>query len=180
MELLRGACCFFVSFYARAKVPRIFLRTPEIRSAPHLSTQGAHTVPNGRRPGAGLQGTGVQWAIFSCYLLRCELHMLSRQASFGCLSNSGQPGDMHLSQLPGQPAAQSSSQDGGNENSATWPATMPASKLHLSCHCLGYSELGLLTLHGNTGTKDQLEGFKCLAKVARKVSSSAFCFHNGN
>lgn len=100
------------------------------------------------------------------------------QASSGCISNSGQPRDVHLSQLPGQPAAQCSSQDGSNENSVTWPATMPVSKLYLSCHCRGYSERGLLTLHGNTGTKGQLEGFKCLAKVARKVSSSAFCFHN--
>lgn len=55
---------------------------------------------------------------------------------------------------------------------------MPVSKLYLSFHCLGYSELGLLTHHGNTGTKGQLEGFKCPAKVARKVSSSGFCFHN--
>lgn len=104
--------------------------------------------------------------------------MLSRQASSDCISNSGQPRDIHLSQLPGQPAAQCSSQDGSNENSVTWPATTPASKPHLSFHCLGYSELGLLTLHGNMGTKGQLEGFTRLAKVARKVSSSAFSLHN--
>lgn len=104
--------------------------------------------------------------------------MLSRQASLGCISNSGQPRDVHLSQLPGQPAAQCSSQDGSDENSITWPANMPASKMYLAFHRLGYSELGLLTLHGNTGTKGQLEGFKCPAKVARKVSSSGFCLHN--
>lgn len=115
---------------------------------------------------------------FSCYQLSRELHRLSRQASFGCISNSGQPRDIHLPQLPGQPAAQCSSQDGSNENSVTWPANMPVSKPYLSFHCLGYSELGLLTLHGNTGTKGQLEGFKCLAKVARKVSSSGLCFHD--
>lgn len=104
--------------------------------------------------------------------------MLSTQASFGCISNSGQPRDIHLSQLPGQPAAQCSSQDGSNENSVTWSANMPVSKLYLSSHCPGYSELGLLTLHGNTGTKGQLEGFIHLEKVARKVSSSGICFHN--
>lgn len=104
--------------------------------------------------------------------------MLTRQASFGCISNSGQPGDIHLSQLPGQPAAQRSSQDGSNENSVTWSANMPVSTLYLLSPCLGYSELGLLTLHGNTGTKGQREGYKCLEKVARKVSSSGICFHN--
>lgn len=123
-------------------------------------------------------GTGAQWAIFSCYQINRELHMLSRQASFGCISNSGQPRDIHLSQLPGQPAAWCSSQDRSNENTVTWPASMPVSKLYLSSHCLGYSELGLLTLHGNTGTKGQLQGFKCLTKVARKVSSPDICFHN--
>lgn len=89
--------------------------------------------------------------------------------------------DIHLSQLPGQPAARSSSQDGSNENSVTWPATMPASqpasKLHLSCPCPGYSELGLLTLHGNTGTKGQLErdlniSQKLLEKSAAQPSVS--------
>lgn len=104
--------------------------------------------------------------------------MLCRQASFGSISNSRQPRDIHLSQLPEPPAARCSSQDGSNENSVTWPVSMPVSELSLSFHCPGYSELGLLTLHGNTGTKGQLEGFKCLAKVARKVSSSGFCFHN--
>lgn len=104
--------------------------------------------------------------------------MLSRQASFGCISNSGQPRDVHLPQLPGQPAAQCSSQDRSDGNRATWPANMPVSRLYLSFHGLGYSELGLLTLHGNTGTKGQLEGLKCLAKVARKVSSSVLYFHN--
>lgn len=104
--------------------------------------------------------------------------MLSMQASLGCISNSRQPRDIHLSRLPGQPAAQCSSQDRSNENSVTWSANMPVSKLYLSSPCLGYSELGLLTLHGNTGTKGLLEGFKCLEKVARKVSSSGICFHN--
>lgn len=94
--------------------------------------------------------------------------MLNRQTSFGYISNSRQPRDIHLAQLPEQPAALCSSQDGSNESSVTWPANTPVSKLYLSFHCLGYSELGLLTLHGNTGTKGQLEGFKYLAKVARK------------
>lgn len=67
--------------------------------------------------------------------------MLSRKASLGCISDSRQPRDIHLSQLPGQLAAQRSSQDGSNENSLTWPAKMPASKLYLAFHCLGYSEL---------------------------------------
>lgn len=53
---------------------------------------------------------------------------------------------------------------------------MPVSKLYLSFHCLGYSELGLLTHHGNTGTKGQLEGFKCPAKVARKSAALASAF----
>lgn len=69
------------------------------------------------------------------------LHMLRREASLGCGSNSGRPTDMHLAQLPSQPAAQRSSQDESKENGVTWPAGMPLSKPYLSVHCLGYSEL---------------------------------------
>lgn len=97
---------------------------------------------------------------------------------FCSVSNCGQPRDIHLSQLRGQPAALRSSQDWRQANSVTCPANTLASRQYLSAHCLGYSERGLLTLHGNTGTKGQLEGLKYLAKVARKVGSSGFCFHN--
>lgn len=189
MDLLRSllfvlgfsfVCLFLVLLpFMQSQSPQIFLRIIKICSAPHLlSTEWVHTVLQGSQPGAAVPGTGAQWAIFSCYLLNREPHMLRRQASFGSVSNSGQPRDIHLSQLLGQPAAQCSSQDRRQANSVTCPANTLASRLYLSALCLGYSERGLLTLHGNTGTKGQLEGLKCLAKVARKVGSLGFCFHN--
>ena len=88
--------------------------------------------------------------------------------------------DIHLPQLPGRPAARSSSQDGSNENSVTWPATMSASRQAAPLMSLpGLFWAGLTDTpwqHRNKGPAR--EGFKCLTKVARKVSSSAFCFHN--
>lgn len=101
--------------------------------------------------------------------------MLSRQASFGCISNSGQPRDIHLSQLPGQPAARCSSQDGGNENSVTWPANMPVSKLS-SRLTVRVILSGLIDTPWQHRTKGQREGFKRLPKLLEKSAAQASAF----
>lgn len=103
-----GFFCLFLFLlpFKQGQSSQIFLRIIKICSAPHLlSTKWVYTVLQGSQPGAAVPGTGAQWAIFSCYQLNREPHMLRRQASFGRVSNSGQPRDIHLSQLLRQPAA---------------------------------------------------------------------------
>lgn len=171
---LKRLLSFDCLFKPGPKAPKIFPRTNKIQQPLTYAASWVPTVLDGSRPGPGVQGTGAQWAIFSGYQLHREPHMLSRQASLGCISNSRQPRDLHLSRLPGPPAAPCSSQDGSNDNSITWPAGMPESRLHLACHCLGYSEPGywhsMATQEQRAGERDLNVLQKWLEKSAAQAS----------
>lgn len=152
------ACFSFLSLFcslnswSRTTVPRSSYEL--LKTAQHLTCLPSASTLSRMAVNQVLvyRGTGAQWTSFRRYQLPC---LEGRQAlvvfqTLGSQQTCTLP-SCQANQLPS-----ASSRVESKETSITWPASILVSKLHLSVHCLGYSEPFLLTLHGNLGTKGQL------------------------